>query len=149
MFKIKGTKSQGCSYCDKFKLVNKIFVSNINIYNRHYILIGFITQPSENHYVSYFQNFYDKYSYSINTWFKYNDMKGYYIELKNQELSIQNIKCTEPCALFVYLKINLLIFISILSYQIFWFKYLFYINDFKYTGGSYTLGIWKCNFFSG
>ena len=88
------------------EFINRIFVPNINIYNRHYILIGFITQPSENHFVSYFQNFYDKYSYSINTWFKYNDMRGYYIELKNQEISIRNIKSSEPCVLFVYLKTN-------------------------------------------
>ena len=27
MFKIKGTKSQGCCYCDKCKLVNRIISS--------------------------------------------------------------------------------------------------------------------------
>ena len=47
MFKIEGTKSQGCSYCDKFKLVNKFIdikdlsLSKYVTYNiKIYILIS-------------------------------------------------------------------------------------------------------------
>ena len=30
MFKIKGTKSQDCCYCDKYKLVNKVKIQKLN-----------------------------------------------------------------------------------------------------------------------
>ena len=45
MFKIKGTKSQGCCYCDKCKLVNN---SKINIlkYNEEYVDAKYIASDN-------------------------------------------------------------------------------------------------------
>ena len=74
------------------EFINKIFLPNIIIYNNSYNLIGFVSQPSDNHYIAYFKNFNHNYPSSINKWFKLNDMKGYYEELKNPKISLINIR---------------------------------------------------------
>ena len=84
--------------------INKIFLKKVTLYNYNYNLIGFITQPSSNHYIGYFQNFNSKYSKSLKKWFKFNDMKGYFSELNNPDLSLDNIRSSETVALFIYLK---------------------------------------------
>ena len=86
--------------------INEIFLENINIYNNNYKLIGFITQPKPKHFISYFKNYYQEFSNSLDKWFKFDDMKGYYEELKNYELAINNIRDSESIVLFIYLKNN-------------------------------------------
>ena len=88
------------------EFINKIFLQKITLYNNNYNLLGFITQPSFNHYIGYFENYYNKYSFSLNKWFKFNDFKGYYEELKNHQLSLENIRASESVVLFVYIKSN-------------------------------------------
>ena len=79
-------------------------MKKVKLYNNNYNLIAFITQPSSNHYIGYFQNLNDSYSISLNKWFKYNDMKGYFSELNNPELSLDYIRSSETLALLIYLK---------------------------------------------
>ena len=88
------------------EFINKIFLQKITLYNNNYNLLGFITQPSFNHYIGYFENYFDKYSFSLNKRFKFNDFKGYYEELKNHQLSLENIRASESVVLFVYIKSN-------------------------------------------
>ena len=64
----------------KRDFINKIFLKKLKFYNNIYNLIAFINQPSSNHYIGYFQNFKDNYSISLNKWFKFNDMKGYFLD---------------------------------------------------------------------
>ena len=45
--------------------INKIFLKKVTLYNYNYNLIAFITQPSSNLYIGYFQNFNSKYSKSL------------------------------------------------------------------------------------
>ena len=84
--------------------INKIFLKKVTLYNYNYNLIAFITQASSNHYIGYFQNFNNKYSKSLNKWFKFNDIKGYFSELNNPDLSLDNIRSSETVALLIYLK---------------------------------------------
>ena len=51
--------------------VNQIFLNNITLYKQNYKIIALITQPKPNHYVSYFQNYYDRFSDSLYKWFKF------------------------------------------------------------------------------
>ena len=84
--------------------INNIFLKKVALYNYNYNLIAFITQASSNHYIGYFQNFNNKYSKSLNKWFKFNDIKGYFSELNNPDLSLDNIRSSETVALLIYLK---------------------------------------------
>ena len=67
----------------KRDFINKIFLKKVKLYNNIYNLIAFITQPSSNHYIGYFQNFNENYSINLNKWFKFNYMIGYFSELNN------------------------------------------------------------------
>ena len=51
-------------------------------YSFNYKKIAFVTQPKPNHYVAYFENYYERFLSSLNKWFKYDDTKGYYKEIK-------------------------------------------------------------------
>ena len=84
--------------------INKIFVNDISLYNTNYKLIAFVTQPKPKHFVGYFKNYFNKFSESLNNWFKYDDILGYYLELKNIEISLTNIRSSEAIVLLVYLK---------------------------------------------
>ena len=88
----------------KRNFINKIFLKKVKLYNNNYNLIAFITQPSSNHYIGYFQNLNVNYSISLNKWFKFNDMKGYFLELNYPDLSLDNIRSSETVALLIYLK---------------------------------------------
>ena len=88
----------------KRDFINKIFLNKVTLYKCNYNLISFVTQPSSNHYIGYFQNFNEKYSISMNKWFKFNDMNGYFLELNNPDLSLDNIRSSETLILFIYLK---------------------------------------------
>ena len=46
MFKIEGTKSQGCCYCDKYKLVNKIQNKNAGLFEKAISYI-YINNPNK------------------------------------------------------------------------------------------------------
>ena len=87
------------------KFINQIFINSINLYKNNYKLIAFVTQPKPNHYVCYFENYYNIYSSSLFKWFKFDDMNGHYKELKNIELSLSNIRDYEPVVLLIYLKL--------------------------------------------
>ena len=84
--------------------INLIFLNKITIYNYNYKIIAFVTQPKQNHYIAYFENYYNQFTSSLNKWFQYNDMNGHFKKLKNIELSLENIRDFEPVALLVYLK---------------------------------------------
>ena len=116
MFKIEETKSQGCSYCNKCKLVNDwdelvkynnkintIFKKEIQLENQVYKLIGFSTQASLDHYMAYFQNHNELYSKNKLDWFIFDDLIGSYKLLNNTEFSLNNIRSSEPSALLIYL----------------------------------------------
>lgn len=53
--------------------INKYFKLTIEIYNNIYKLIGFITQPFRNHFISYFQDFNEDSKECLNSWYKYDD----------------------------------------------------------------------------
>ena len=84
--------------------INKIFLKNITVYKCNYNLITFIIPPTSNHYIGYFQNFNTKYPKSLKKWFQFNDMKGYFSELNNPDISLDNIRSSETFALLIYLK---------------------------------------------
>ena len=56
--------------------LNKIMKKEIKLYGEKYSLLGFITQPYQNHFVSYFKNYNQEYAKSLNIWFKYDDING-------------------------------------------------------------------------
>ena len=64
-----------------------------------------MTQPKPNHYVAYFENYYESFLSSLNKWFEYDDIKDHYKEIKNIELSLENIRDYEPVVLLVYIKL--------------------------------------------
>jgi len=72
--------------------INKIFVNIISTNNIQYELIAFVTQPYENHYVSYFRNMNIKYNDSLLKWYKYDDLNGNYNEVKTADFGIYNIR---------------------------------------------------------
>ena len=85
--------------------INKIFVNIISTNNIQYELIAFVTQPYENHYVSYFRNMDIKYNDSLLKWYKYDDLNGNYNEVKTADFGIYNIRSSEAICLLVYKKI--------------------------------------------
>ena len=94
------------SMIDNKQFINALFKNKIELFGANYKLIGLMTQPHENHFKSYFINLNDKYDNSINKWFSFDDLKGIYIELKNQYITIDNIRSSEGICLLIYLKIN-------------------------------------------
>ena len=86
--------------------INRIFKNYINIYNINYNLIAFITQPSDNHFICYFKCLKEEYPACLHYWFKYDDVNGVYKELKNFDLSLNNIQQSEAITILVYLKTN-------------------------------------------
>ena len=63
-----------------------------------------MTQPYENLFKSYFINLNEKFENSVNNWFSFDDLKGIYKELKNQYVTIDNIRSSEGICLLIYLK---------------------------------------------
>ena len=94
------------SMVDNKQFINALFKNKIELFGANYKLIGLMTQPYENHFKSYFINLNDKYDNSINKWFSFDDFKGIYIELKNQYITIDNIRSSEGICLLIYLKIK-------------------------------------------
>ena len=84
--------------------LNKIMKKEIKLYGEKYLLIGFITQPYQNHFVSYFKNYNQEYTNSLNMWFKYDDINGYIEKINNDFISLDNIRSSERLSLFVYVK---------------------------------------------
>ena len=66
------------------KFITRIFKRNIVLYGQKYTLIGFITQPYQNHFISYFVNYNKEYQISIKQWFKYDDMNGIIEKINNK-----------------------------------------------------------------
>ena len=85
--------------------IKNIFSNEIKIYNTDYQLIGFVTQPTDDHYVCYFENNNTLYNNSLNNWYKYNDEDGRIIKLNNIIFALENIRSTEATALLIYKKI--------------------------------------------
>ena len=95
-------------YSDLIK--NKNFISNsfksrISLFNANYRLIGLVTQPSDDHFISYFENNKDLHENHKIGWFKYDDFAGYFNEIHNTEIALGNIRQTEGISLLIYLKI--------------------------------------------
>ena len=91
----------------KYKdFINKIFINTIYINDVEYELVGFITQPFENHFVTYFKNFNNIYKDSLLRWYKYNDMDGIIKEIKADSFGISNVRPSEAIALLIYKKFN-------------------------------------------
>ena len=88
------------------KFITRIFKRNIVLYGQKYTLIGFITQPYQNHFISYFVNYNKEYQISIKQWFKYDDMNGIIEKINNDFIALDNIMDTEGLSLFIYLKEN-------------------------------------------
>ena len=65
--------------------INKLFIENIKIYNNNYKLIAFVTKPEPNHFIGYFQNYFDRLTSSLLKWYKFDERKGCYKELKKQK----------------------------------------------------------------
>ena len=84
--------------------INKLFKREIIIYNQKYILIRFVTQPFQNHFISYFSNFNLNFNSSLNIWYKYDDLKGTWQKINNEVIALNNIQESEGLALFIYLK---------------------------------------------
>ena len=63
-----------------------------------------MTQPYKNNFKSYFINLNEKFENSVNNWFSFDDLKGIYKELKNQYVTIDNIRSSEAICLLIYLK---------------------------------------------
>ena len=89
----------------KYKdVINKIFTAEINLYGFNYQLIGLVTQPSVNHFIVYCKNLNQNYKYSIDDWFKYDDLDGAFKLIRNENLSFINIRNTEAISLIIYKK---------------------------------------------
>ena len=84
--------------------INNIFKNEIKLYNIDYKLVGFVTQPSINHFVAYFENYNERYANSIKKWYKFDDLFPKYKEVKNIEFSLDNIRNGEGIALLIYLR---------------------------------------------
>lgn len=84
--------------------INKIFKNEIILYKQKYNLIGFVTQPYNNHFVAYLKNLNEHYINSLNIWFKFDDMNGIIKEIKNIVFALNNIRDSEGIVLLIYLK---------------------------------------------
>ena len=82
----------------------KIKKNEITLYVEKYLLLGFVTQPYQNHFVSYFKNYNQEYAKSLNIWFKYDDINGYSEKINNDFIALDNIRSSEGLSLFVYVK---------------------------------------------
>ena len=74
--------------------INKIFKEKIVLYNNNYKLIGIITQPTEDHFISYYENYNNIYN-NINNWFKFDDLEGYFYTIKNTQIALVNVRKTD------------------------------------------------------
>ena len=63
-----------------------------------------MTQPYENHFKSNFIYLNEKFENSVNKSFSFDNLKGIYKKLKNQYVTIDNIRCWEGICLLIYLK---------------------------------------------
>ena len=89
----------------KYKdFINKIFKYEVNLYDIDYKLVGFVTQPSSNHFVAYQENNKEKYPISLKKWYKFNDLFPKYKDVKNTEFSLDNIRKGESISLLIYLR---------------------------------------------
>ena len=89
----------------KYKdFINKIFKYEVNLYDIDYKLVGFVTQPSSNHFVAYFENYNERYPNSLKKWYKFDDLFPKYKEIKNTEFSLDNIRKGESISLLIYLR---------------------------------------------
>ena len=88
------------------QFISKIFKNEIILYETSYKLIGFVTQPSEKHFVAYFENCNEKYIECLKKWYKYDDLNSKYKVILNTEFALDNLRSGEGIALFVYLKNN-------------------------------------------
>ena len=89
------------------QFISNIFKKNeIILYETSYKLIGFVTQPSEKHFVAYFENCNEKYIECLKKWYKYDDLNSKYKVILNTEFALDNLRSGEGIALFVYLKNN-------------------------------------------
>ena len=86
--------------------LNKILKNEIILYGEKYLLLGFVTQPYQNHFVSYFKNYNQEYSKSVNIWFRFDDINGYIEKINNDFIALSNIRSSEGLSLLVYIKIN-------------------------------------------
>ena len=86
------------------KFMNKIFKENIVLYKNNYKLIGLITQPIDDHFISYYENYTNIYN-NINNWIKFDDLEGYFYAIKNTQIALMNVRNTEGISLLIYLKI--------------------------------------------
>jgi len=84
--------------------INRIMKRNIILYGQNYTLIGFITQPYPNHFISYFDCYNKEYQTNFKQWFKYDDMFGKIEKINNDVIALDNIMDTEGLSLFIYLK---------------------------------------------
>ena len=85
--------------------LNKIMKNEITLYGEKYLLLGFVTQPYQNHFASYFKNYNQEYSQNLNIWFKYDDINGYIEKINNDFISLNNIRSSEGLSLLVYIKV--------------------------------------------
>ena len=89
----------------KYKdFINKIFKYEVNLYDIDYKLPGFVTQPSSNYFVAYFENNNERYLNSLKKWYKFDDLFPEYKEVKNNKFSLDNIRIGESISLLIYLR---------------------------------------------
>ena len=89
----------------KYKdFINKIFKYEVNLYDINYKLVGFVTQPSNNHFVAYFENNNERYPNCLKKWYKFDNLFHKYKKIKNNEFSLDNIRKGESISLLIYLR---------------------------------------------
>ena len=76
----------------------------IKLYGEKYLLLGFIIQPYQNHFVSYFKNYNQVYNKSLNMPFKCDYINGYSEKVNNDFIALDNISSNEGLSLFVHAK---------------------------------------------
>ena len=65
--------------------MNKIFKEKIVLNTNNNKLIGIITQPTEDQFISYYENYNNIYN-NINNWIKLYDLDCYFYTIKNINL---------------------------------------------------------------
>ena len=89
----------------KYKdFINKIFKYKVNLYDIDYKLVGFVTQPSSNYFVAYFENYNERCPNRLKKWYKFDDLFSKYKEIKNTEFSLDNIRKVENIFILIYLR---------------------------------------------